>query len=105
MPGNVPFSVSRSIRSATSRLKSGSMKSSESRLASFCRVSRVTGKCVIGRTLTAPEASSERQLARLADEVGADEAVFHEPLQQRAHVEIVPLGEPHDAPREFVRVR
>ena len=36
------------------------MKSSERRLASFCRISRVTGKCVIGRTLTAPEASSER---------------------------------------------
>src|SRR6266480_2181208 len=77
MPGKVPFSVSRSIRSATSRLKSGSMKSSERRLASFCRISRVTGKCVIGRTLTAH--GDDEEVDAFFDETseGADLLAHH----------------------------
>jgi hypothetical protein len=51
------------------------------------------------------DAAAEGQLARLADEIGAHEAVLHELLEQRAHVELVAFAQADDAPGEVAGVR
>ena len=51
------------------------------------------------------DAAAKGELACLADEIGADESILHEPLQQRVRLDLISLGQHYDALGEGIAGR